>query len=143
MELDPSPMTLTIPGDLRFLSVARAFVEGVCEAGGFDTDATNDTVLATHEALSNVMRHARCAGAPVEVECRLLADGIEVCLRDEGEPFDLSAVPHLNPAEVRVGGRGVFLMRTLMDELSCHSPGGRGNVLRMVKHAGRSRRECG
>ena len=42
-------------------------------------------------------------------------------------------MPHLDPAEVRIGGRGVFLMRKLMDELSCQPRGERGNTLRMVK----------
>ena len=37
------------------------------------------------------------------------------------------------PLASRIGGRGVFLMRTLMDELSCERRGTRGNVLRMVK----------
>ena len=52
---------------------------------------------------------------------------------DEGAPFDLPAVPEMDPAELRIGGRGVFLMRTLMDELTCQPRGERGNVLRMVK----------
>ena len=43
------------------------------------------------------------------------------------------AVPHLDPAELRVGGRGVYIMRTIMDELTCQPRGERGNVLRMVK----------
>lgn len=143
MAPDSPSMTLTIPSDLRFLTVARSFVESVCQAGGIDAHTTSAVVLATHEAVSNVMRHAQCAGAPLELRCRLLADGIEVCLLDEGEPFDLDAVPYFNPAEVRVGGRGVFLMRTLLDELSCQSRGRKGNVLRMVKHGPRPRRECG
>ena len=55
---------------------------------------------------------------------------------DEGAPFDLDAVPYLDPAELRLGGRGVFLMRTLMDELSCQPREQRGNTLRMVKRLG-------
>jgi anti-sigma regulatory factor (Ser/Thr protein kinase) len=34
---------------------------------------------------------------------------------------------------MRVGGRGIFLMRTLMDELSCEPRTPRGNRLRMVR----------
>jgi anti-sigma regulatory factor (Ser/Thr protein kinase) len=41
----------------------------------------------------------------------------------------------MNPGELRIGGRGVFLMRALMDEVSCEPciPGQRGNTLRLVK----------
>ncbi|HEX5273636.1 MAG TPA: ATP-binding protein, partial [Gemmataceae bacterium] len=61
----------------------------------------------------------------------------EILISDEGAPFDLASVPHLDPAEVRVGGRGVFLMRKLMDELSCLPRGERGNTLRMFKRCPR------
>jgi anti-sigma regulatory factor (Ser/Thr protein kinase) len=54
-------------------------------------------------------------------------------LLDEGEPFDIDAMPTLDPAELRIGGRGLFLMRTLLDELTCQRREQRGNVLRMVK----------
>jgi anti-sigma regulatory factor (Ser/Thr protein kinase) len=62
---------------------------------------------------------------------------VEIHVLDEGEPFDLQAVPQLDPAELRLGGRGVFLMRALMDEISCQPRGQRGNILRMVKRCQR------
>ena len=130
-----APWTLTIPSDLRLLGLARAFVEAVCQVAGFDEHTTHATVLAADEATNNVMRHAHQdnPAAQVQIQCHLLADGIEIHLHDEGQPFDLSSVPHLDPAELRVGGRGVYLMRTIMDELSCQPRGERGNTLRMVK----------
>src|SRR5438105_4605139 len=107
---DSLPMTLTIPSDLRRLSIARAFIEAVCESAGLDPSVTSAVVLATHEAASNIIRHAHRdrPQAQLQIQCHLCAEGIEVTLLDEGEPFDLSAVPHLNPAELRIGGRGVF-----------------------------------
>ena len=64
---------------------------------------------------------------------------------DEGDPFDLNAVPLLDPTELRLGGRGVYLMRTLMDEVTCTRRSPRGNILCLVKHFGvdSSRRDCG
>ena len=129
------PWTLTLPSDLRQLALARAFVEAVCQVGGLDRAATDAVVLAAHEAINNVIRHAHRnrPDATVQVQCFLGPDGLEIRLLDEGAPFDLAAVPHLDPGELRIGGRGVFLMRTLMDELSCQPRGDRGNTLRMVK----------
>ena len=130
------PWCLTIPSDLRLLALARSFVEGVCRVAGLDDKATNAIVMATDEATNNVIRHAHRdrPESPLQIQCFFSAEGIEVRLLDEGAPFDLSAVQHLDPAELRVGGRGVFLMRALMDELSCQPRGERGNTLRMVKH---------
>jgi serine/threonine-protein kinase RsbW len=136
MASEPSPWALTIPSDLRMLALARAFVEAVCQVAGLDEATTNAVVMATDEATNNVMRHAHQGrpDASLQIQCFFRPDSVEVRVLDEGPPFDLDAVPRLDPAELRVGGRGVFLMRTLMDELSCEPRGPRGNTLRMVKH---------
>jgi serine/threonine-protein kinase RsbW len=134
----PAPWTLTLASDLRLLPLARSFVEAVCQVAGFDERATHAIVLATDEATNNVMRHAHQGNpnAQLQIQCFFCPEGIEIRIDDEGAPFDIAAVPHLDPAELRIGGRGVFLMRRLMDELSCQPRGERGNTLRMVKRCG-------
>jgi anti-sigma regulatory factor (Ser/Thr protein kinase) len=135
MASEPVPWSLTIPSDLRLLALARAFIEAVCHVAGLDKRTTDQVVLAVDEATNNVMRHAH-RGRPetlMQIQCFIGPDQIEVRLLDEGAPFDLSAVPYLNPAELRPGGRGVFLMRRLMDELTVLPRDERGNTLRMVK----------
>jgi anti-sigma regulatory factor (Ser/Thr protein kinase) len=140
MTSDRPPLSLTMASDLALLPVARAFVEAACRAGGLDRSTTYSIVLAVNEAISNVIRHAHqdLPQAELQIHCRFHPDAVEIQILDEGKPFDLSAVPHLDPGEIRIGGRGVFLMRTLMDELSCQPRGQRGNALRMLK---RCRRE--
>jgi anti-sigma regulatory factor (Ser/Thr protein kinase) len=139
MAYESLPWNLTIASDLRLLSLARAFIEGVCLVAGFDEPMTHAVVLAADEATNNVMRHAHRDNpdAPIQIQCRLLGDGIEIRLLDEGQPFDLEAVPNLDPGELRPGGRGVFLMRRLMDELSCDRRQPCGNTLRMLKRGPR------
>jgi serine/threonine-protein kinase RsbW len=135
MPVDSPPWSLTIPSDLRLLALARAFVEAVCQVAGLDDRATNAVVLATDEATNNVMRHAHRdrPNAQLLIQCFVRGDRVEIRLHDEGAPFDLAAVPFLNPAELRVGGRGVFLMRRLMDEITVETREDHGNTLRMVK----------
>jgi len=142
-----APLTLTLPSDLRWLDMARMFVEAVCKAGALDQATTDAVVLATNEATSNIIRHAHQhqPDACLQIRCRFCEEGLEICLYDQGEPFDVAAVPTLNPAEIRLGGRGVFLMRRLMDELTSQPHGERGNVLRMVKRCAHRlpRTHCG
>ena len=136
MAPDRAPWTLTIPSDLRLLSLARTFIEAVCLVAGMEEHTTHAVVLACDEATNNVMRHAHQDNpdALIQIQCRVGPDSLEILLLDEGEPFDLDSVPHLDPSELRIGGRGVFLMRSIMDELTCQPRGEKGNALRMVKH---------
>jgi serine/threonine-protein kinase RsbW len=145
--LTAGPLSLLLPSDLRFLGVARDFIESVCDAWRLDLDSGAAIVIAVHEAISNVIRHAHHdrPEARVQIDCHLTGDRVEILVLDEGEPFDLAAVPELRPSELRIGGRGVFLMRTLMDELTCVRRGERGNILRMVKLCRQNTRlfDCG
>jgi serine/threonine-protein kinase RsbW len=142
VSMDGATLSLTLPSELRMLSVARAFVEAVCQAHRLDRTTTHALVIVTGEAVTNIVRHAHQnrPGSQMELHLQILGDAVVMTFRDQGEPFDLSAVPSLPPGELRIGGRGVYLMRTLMDELTCVplANGQPGNVLRMVK-----RREIG
>jgi len=117
------------------LPTVRSFIEAVCQSAGLDEQTTDDIVLAANEAANNAIRHAHQENpqAQLQVQCSLGQDWIEIQLLDEGEPFDLESVAPCDPSELRVGGRGLFLMRALMDEVSCRPRGQRGNTVRLVK----------
>lgn len=135
--MDGPTFTLTLPSELRMLSVARTFVEAVCQTCQLERPVLHALVLVTGEAITNIVRHAHRHQPRTEMEMRLeiRAGQAVLTFTDQGEPFDINAVPHLNPSELRIGGRGVYLMRTLMDEVSCtpRGQGEPGNRLRLVK----------
>lgn len=129
--------TLTLPSELRMLSVARTFVEAVCQTWQMDRSVLHALVLVTGEAVTNIVRHAHRdrPQAQLEIQLEICPDRVLLTFRDQGQPFDIATVPHLDPGELRIGGRGVFLMRTLMDEVRCtpRGEGQSGNTLRLVK----------
>ena len=108
MPADSLPLTLTLPSELRFLTVAKAYIESVCEAGRFDTESTDAIVAAVHEAISNVIRHAHCdrPEALLQIACVLTDEAMILEVRDEGEPFDVDSVPRLNPGAMRWEAEG-------------------------------------
>jgi serine/threonine-protein kinase RsbW len=130
-----APFGLTLPNDLRLLSMARHFVESVCGNLEYDRCFSEAIQIATHEALQNVMRHAHRnrPGALIHLQILPLEEGVEVRLLDEGDRFDIACVPHMEPGELRIGGRGVFLIRRLMDQVHSEPRSPQGNLLRMVK----------
>ena len=117
------------------LSVVRTFVEAVCQARDVDRPTVQAVVLATSEAVTNIVRHAHRdqPERPFQIQCRVGLETVEITLVDQGVHFDLNHVPQLNPGELRVGGRGIFLMRALMDDIICETLPDRGNKLRLVK----------
>jgi serine/threonine-protein kinase RsbW len=79
--------------------------------------------LAVREALCNAVLHGNCLDPCklVQVRCQCeLDEGVSVTIRDQGRGFDPNAIP--DPSDVgNLGaehGRGILLMRWLMDEVS-------------------------
>ena len=79
--------------------------------------------LALREALNNAVIHGN-RGDPhkmVEIRCSgQRGRGIQVTVRDDGEGFDPSAVPSplTEQGLMAEHGRGIHLMKSLMDEVS-------------------------
>src|SRR5262249_56576800 len=132
----PRPFTLILPSDVKLLLLARTFVEGVCQYCHCEASFAESVQLALHEALQNAIRHAHNgrSDATLEIQAIPHEDGLELRLLDDGDPFDVAGVPHYDPGEMRPGGRGVFMMRRLVDELHSEPRPPRGNVLRMVRY---------
>jgi anti-sigma regulatory factor (Ser/Thr protein kinase) len=85
--------------------------------------------LALQEALANGIRHGCKGDASKQVQCIVTCDATEdlvIVVRDPGEGFDPSTVPHPLSGEntLKPSGRGVFLINQLMDEVA-FSDGGR------------------
>ena len=137
---DQSGYSLTVPGELQSLSVVRGMINAVCKRAGYDDQTRYEIVTAVHEACSNVIIHAYGSDQqlPITLECSLSDEGLEVRLRDAGRQFDINTVPELDPTEVRSGGRGVFLIRRFLDDVSSTVTADGVNELRMFKRTARS-----
>jgi serine/threonine-protein kinase RsbW len=94
--------------------------------------------LALDEACVNIIEHAYADQPVGEIELALQAGpGIcEIRLTHFGQPYDPSQIrsPEFGVTldQVRTGGLGLFLMRTLMDDVQ-YVAGPAGNCLTMVK----------
>ena len=96
-----------------------------------------DIQLALHEALANAVIHGNGENSckRVYVSCRCYMDGeVSITVRDEGRGFASSAVldPTFRENLLFTHGRGVYLMKTLMDEVSFEEG---GSVVRMQKNS--------
>ncbi len=135
--MDPEP-TLHIAAELKNLSLIRRFVQERAAALGADQDVIADVILATDEAVTNIIVHGyQDRPGMIEIELRRSGNAVIVFLRDESAPFDPTSVPPpdvTQPLEKRpLGGMGIHLIRQLMDEVTHHITPQGGNELTMTK----------
>jgi anti-sigma regulatory factor (Ser/Thr protein kinase) len=115
-----------------------AFVERHCELADADADSRFALHLAAEEAFINVMQHGYGpGGGPVTVTLQVQDRRITLTLRDQARPFDPTSVPAPDLAagwqQRAVGGLGLHLVQSLMNEVRYESDAGRENVLTLVK----------
>ena len=93
--------------------------------------------LAAHEACANIIDHAYAGDSERRVLITLTLAGcprrLIIELHDTGFSFDLAAVPEPNLDEAHDHGYGLFLMRSLMDEMT-YTSRPEGNHWALVKH---------
>jgi serine/threonine-protein kinase RsbW len=87
-----------------------------------------DIEMALHEALVNAVIHGNGENSckRIYVECRCYMEGeVAITVRDEGRGFDPSVLvdPTFRENLLIKHGRGIYLMKTLMDEVSFEEGG--------------------
>ena len=128
-------LSLTIAADAERIGSATDAVLACLATLNMGEEKSMAIALAVQEALANAVVHG-CGNDPSKsVQCELSSDDhgrILIVVADPGPGFDYSAPP---PADVegdyRDHGRGVILIRQLMDEVSFERG---GSIIRMCKY---------
>lgn len=110
----PSQIEIISP----FVDQLMRFITRFRNADGSELDID----LALHEALANAIVHGnrRDARKLVFVVCRCTIDGeVSIRVQDQGQGFDVDTVadPTTTNNRLLAHGRGIYLMKTLMDEI--------------------------
>jgi serine/threonine-protein kinase RsbW len=102
----------------------EAMAESLALEAGFDEDAASQVAMVTREAVINAIRHGNGfdAAKQVRVGFELSATALRITVADEGPGLDPETVPDPREPEnlLRSSGRGIFLMKAIMDEVHFH-----------------------
>lgn len=118
----------------------RQKLRSLLEAGGFDAQAVHDVILSVDEVLANVIRHAyggkegRTESGKIRVTISDREERAEIVIQDEGLCFDPRSIPAPELPSRKPGGLGIYLVRSLMDEIDYEPLKPQGNRLRLVKY---------
>jgi serine/threonine-protein kinase RsbW len=114
--------TMTIPADPGAISTVVDRVTRELEERKWREDDVTAIQLALEEAMANAIRHGCLGDVTKRVQCSVgcgESDEVVIVVRDPGGGFDPGGVPDpLDPANTfKPSGRGIFLMRVLMDHV--------------------------
>jgi serine/threonine-protein kinase RsbW len=140
MKMPDSPtVQLEIASRYEMVDVVQGVVGQLCGMVGLDEDAAHYVNVAVRESAVNAIKHGNCLDEAkrVTVAFELGDASLEVWVRDQGAGFDPEEVPDPVAEEnlLKAYGRGIFFMRSFMDEVEYSFPKQGGTLVRMLKRA--------
>lgn len=138
--MDPEKkLELHIPSILGFEKVAMEFAASVARMAGLPEERIEDLRTAVAEACLNAIEHGNKLDAAMKVGVTLTLENsrLQVAVHDQGAGMGQPDVPRI---EDKIEGRsssrgwGIFLIKSLMDEVQFESTPGGGNIVKMMIH---------
>jgi serine/threonine-protein kinase RsbW len=141
MALNGHLVRLEVPSSFDVLDLVQLLSDRLSSLAGLDEDAIHWVSVAVRESVINAIKHGNREDRSknVTVEFRITPSSrpeeFVVQVLDEGEGFDPEAVANpLDPENVlKSSGRGIFFMRSFMDDVSIARRPEGGMVVRMSK----------
>lgn len=122
------------------LSLIRDFISDKASSAGLSKDSIENIMLAVDEACTNIIKHAYNSfpNGEITIKFEHNSNKILISIIDQGSTFDPDAVPDPDLQKYyrngRVGGLGMYLMKTLMDDVKYISVPGKYNQVLLSKN---------
>lgn len=136
---------VSLESTLDSVDQAEEMSQAFAREAGFPDEDQMKIGMAVREAMVNAVFHGnkwdpgKKAGLTLEME----DDRLVIIITDEGAGFELEEVPDPLAAEnlLKQSGRGIFLIRSFMDEIQVRRRLPRGTEMRMVKYPSSDNKE--
>lgn len=115
-------LDMTLPGDISAIEPVKEKIMTVVKEMGCAAGREFEIELALDEALINAIKHGSGHDPSKQVQCCVACDhtrGMLIVVRDPGTGFDPASIPSpiVGQNIFSTGGRGIFLINQLMDEV--------------------------
>ena len=118
---------IEIPSLSENIRMIESFIDNAKEKYHLDDDIYGNIMIAVTEAVNNAIKHGNKNNSSKNVSLSLsLEEGlIRFSIEDEGDGFDYHNLPDPTAPEnlEKPGGRGIFLMKHLSDEVDFREKG--------------------
>ena len=128
---------LSLPSRIETVATAAAAVVEFIGRCGMSDDAAFGIDMAIREAVTNAVLHGNREDETktVDIVLKSSPDAVEISVHDQGPGFNPEDVPDPTAKEniLKTSGRGIFFMRTFMDEVDWLIRPEGGTTVRMLK----------
>ena len=137
--MDPTATTirLRIQSSLGYTDLVENLTNNLTHLAGCNSDLVYSFEIAVREILVNAMQHGNQLDPNkyVSMQYRFDSENFEVQIRDEGKGFDVERLPDPLDSEnlLKSSGRGIFLVRSFMDNFSVTHIPDKGTEVRFDK----------
>jgi len=112
---------IEVPSLSENIRMIESFIDNAREKFQLDDDIYGNIMIAITEAVNNAIKHGNQSDSAKNVSLSLSLDDslIKFIVEDEGQGFDFENLPDPTAPEniEKPGGRGIFLMKHLSDEV--------------------------
>lgn len=116
-----APVTLSIASSFDNIELAQFVCDYVLKPWKLSADTTHAISMALREGVANAIKHGNRGDAGKRVSLTLQVDGdlFRMAIRDQGTGFELEGVadPLAPENRLKTSGRGIFYMKTFMDDV--------------------------
>lgn len=140
MKVKTQRYRLRIPSITENLQMIRVFVLKIAAKVGFNEETQEQIALSVDEACTNVIKHAHHHNARrlMDIKIETDANKIKITITDKGKGFDITKLqdPDIEKyiKESKHGGLGIYLIKTLMDEVNYEFNPGVKNQVQLTKY---------
>ena len=130
-------VSYTLDSTLETVDNAEQTATRIAAEAGFEEDEVMRISMAVREAAINAVFHGNAydPGKKVRLDFESTARDLVITISDQGKGIDVSKIPDpLAPENLlKTSGRGIFLIRSFMDEVHIH-PSHTGTEIKLIKH---------
>ncbi|HEY1263802.1 MAG TPA: ATP-binding protein [Terriglobales bacterium] len=130
-------LSYTFDSTLETVDSAEQAASKIATEAGFDEDVVMQIGMAVREAAINAVLHGNAydPGKKVKMDFERTGEDLVITIRDQGHGIDVSKIPDpLAPENLmKTSGRGIFLIRSFMDEVEIN-PSQTGTEVKLIKH---------
>lgn len=113
--------SLSIPSDFSSISKVEMLIDDVCSRLSVNEEYYGNVLIAVTEAVNNAILHGNRQSSELNVDVKVGDKEQDFCFRvkDYGDGFDYNNLPDPTAPEniEREDGRGIFLMKSLSEEV--------------------------